>query len=187
MEKARRHHEKQIMLRAAVCILYAHWEGFIKQAATAYISFVATRGRRLRDLKPNFVALGLRGLISSAGASNSPTLHTELISTVISGLEENANLQWSNSVNSASNLNSKVLIEILCLLGLDSTGYLSSGPLIDQRLLRNRNRIAHGDRGDMDPDDYSFLQERIVQVIEQFRDDVENAAALHSYLANPHA
>ncbi len=182
--RARRDHEKQIMLRVAICFLYAHWEGFIKQAATAYLSFVATRGRRLRDLTPNFVALGLRGLITSAGASNSPILHTELVSSLISGLGENANLHWSSAVNAGSNLNSKVLSEILCLLGLDSTEYLSSGPLIDQRLLRNRNSIAHGERGEIEPADYEFLQERVVQVIERFRTDIENAAARQSYLAD---
>ena len=183
LDRARRDHEKRIMLRVAICLLYAHWEGFIKQAATAYVSYVATRGQRFRDLTPNFVALGLRGQINSAGTSNSPTLHTELVSKMLSGLEDNADLHWTGAINTGSNLNSKALIEILCLLGLDSTEYLTSGPLIDQRLLHNRNRIAHGERGDIEPDDYEVLHQRIVLVIEQFRTDLENAAARRSYLA----
>lgn len=185
LDRARRDYEKRIMLRVAVCLLYAHWEGFIKQAATAYISYVSTRGRRFRDLTPNFVALGLRGLITTAGASNSPVLHTQLVASLRSRLGDNANLQWSNAVNTGSNLNSKVLGEILCLLGFDPTEYVSSGPLIDQRLLKNRNRIAHGEREELEPEDYEFLHERIFQLIDQFRTDVENAAALRSYLLNP--
>lgn len=73
-------------------------------------------------------------------------------------------------------------MEILCLLGLDATEYLSSGPLIDQRLLHNRNRIAHGEREVIQPEDYVFLHERIIQLLEQFRTDVENAAVSRSYL-----
>ena len=187
LDRARRDYEKRIMLRVAICLLYAHWEGFIKQAATAYVSYVATRGQRFRDLTPNFVALGLRGQINSAGTSNSPTLHTELVSKMLSGLEDNADLHWTGAINTGSNLNSKALIEILCLLGLDSTEYLTSGPLIDQRLLHNRNRIAHGERGDIEPDDYEVLHQRIVLVIEQFRTDLENAAARRSYLATSFA
>ena len=32
-----REHERGILLRAAICVLYAHWEGFIRNAATSYI------------------------------------------------------------------------------------------------------------------------------------------------------
>ena len=187
LAKANRDHEKRIMLRVAVCFLYSHWEGFIKRASTAYISFVSTRGRRFHDLTPNFVALGLRGLIISAGSSRSPVLHTDLVSKVLFGGEENANLNWTDAVNVGSNLNSRALIDVLCLLGIDATEYRTSGALIDQRLLENRNRIAHGEQGSIEPDDYEFLQERVLEIIERFRTDLQNAAVLQSYLVNPGA
>ena len=183
--RSRREYEKRIFLRAAICLLYAHWEGFIRQATTAYISYVATRGQRLRDLTPNFVALGLRGMISSAGNSTSPILHTELVTKVISGLGDNAELQWRTAVNTASNLDSKVLEQIICLVGLDPTEYLSNGLLIDASLRDNRNRIAHGEQELIQPEDYAILHERIIHLIDRFRTDVENAAVCRSYLVNP--
>ena len=190
LDRARRDHEKRIVLRASICLLYAHWEGFIKQAATAYVSYVATRGQRLRDLTPNFVALGLRGFITSASTpstSSSPIPHTELVSKVISGLGDNADLDWRNAVNTASNLDSGILKQITCLIGLDATEYLSNGPLIDGSLRDNRNRIAHGERELIQPEDYALLHERIIHLIDRFRTDVENAAVRRSYLAHPPA
>ena len=118
-----RRHEQAVFLRAAVCLLYAHWEGFIKEAATAYISYVATRGLHYRDLAPNFVALGLQSAIKQAGQSDSPLLHTELVIKMTSGQSDNAALSWRNAVNARSNLNSKVLTEILCRVGVDDTAY----------------------------------------------------------------
>ena len=187
LDRARRDHEKRIILRAAVCLLYAHWEGFVRKAATAYISYVATRGQRLRDLTPNFVALGLRGQIRDAGASSSPILHTELVTKLISGLGDNADLQWRSAVNTASNLNSEVLEQIICLIGLDASEYLSNSLLIDGSLRNNRNRVAHGERELIQPEDYTLLHERITHLIDRFRTDVENAAVRSSYLAEPPA
>ena len=52
-----RRHEVNALLRAAICMLYAHWEGFVKAAATGYVCYVNTRRLKYRELSPNFVAL----------------------------------------------------------------------------------------------------------------------------------
>ena len=103
-----RTHQRSPLMRAAICLLYAHWEGFVKTAATSYVSFIATRGLRYRDLTPNFVALGLRTEIREAGQSNRPMNHTAIVARLMS------DLKMSDSVK-CSNLNS----EIDWLLGLD--------------------------------------------------------------------
>lgn len=182
VSKSRRH-EQAVFLRAAICLLYAHWEGFIREAATAYISYVATQGLRYRDLTPNFVALGLQSAIRQAGESNSPLLHTELVVKMTSGQSDNAVLSWRDAIESRSNLNSKVLTEILCRVGVDGTAYQSKKPIIDERLVGNRNRVVHGEHLAIQPDDYVGLHDDIVQLIERFRDDVENAAATEKYRA----
>ena len=178
-----RRHERNFLLRASLCVLYAHWEGFIRAAATGYLSYVATRGLRLRDLKPSFVALGLRSEISQAGQSNRPTIHTALTTRLMLGLSERASIDWESSVETHSNLGSKNFIEILCLLGLDDEEYLLKQQLLDQKLLQKRNLIAHGRQTEIELDDYFGLHDEIVQLVEKFRTDVENAAALENYRA----
>ena len=181
MLERHRRHETVLLLRAAVCVLYAHWEGFVKSAATTYVSFVATRGLRYRDLAPNFVALGLRSEISQAGQSDRPTIHTELTKKLILGLSEPAHIDWEHSINTRSNLNTGALQDILCLLGLNGDDYLLKKQLLDQRLLENRNRIAHGQRVEIEPDEYSVLHDEVIQLLQNFRSDVENAAATGGY------
>ena len=182
LDKSHRHHETMLLLRAAICLLYAHWEGFVKAAATGYLSYVATRGLRYRDLTPNFVALGLWSDISQAGESNLPTLRTALTTKLISGLSERASIDWGQSIDAGSNLNSKTLDEIMCAVGLDSKEYLLKKPIIDQRLLANRNAIVHGERRpEIGPDDYAVLNDDIVQLVERFRNDIENAAATNRF------
>ena len=176
-----RPHERVLLLRAAVCVLYAHWEGFVKAAATSYVSFVATQGLRYHDLTPNFVALGLRTEISRAGQSDKPTIRTALTTKLILGLSEHANIDWENSVNTRSNLNTDTLNEIICLLGLEGNDYLLKKQLLDQRLLGNRNLIAHGQRVEIELDEYSGLHDEVIQLLQNFRSDVENAAATEAF------
>ena len=178
---SRREHERQLLLRAALCVLYAHWEGFIRAAATGYLSYVATRGLRFRDLTPNFVALGLRSEILQAGQSNRPTIHTALTTKFLLGLSEPATFNWETSVETHSNLSSRNLSEILCLLGLDARNYLLKQPLLDQKLLAKRNLIAHGRQTEIELEDYYGLHDEIVQLVENFRTDVENAAVRETY------
>ena len=173
------------LLRAAVCLLYAHWEGFVKTAATCYVSFVAIRRLRYRELAPNFVALGLSREIRDAGKSDDPTSRTNLITKLTSDLSERADIDWQNSVNARSNLNSKTLREILALLGLDANRYLSKGSLLDKKLLENRNRVAHGERMEIDPDDYDLLHNEIIQIADWFSTDVQNAAVTGQYRQLP--
>ena len=176
-----RHHQRGPLLRAAICLLYAHWEGFVKTAATGYVSFVAHRGLSYRDLTPNFVALGLRAEIRDAGQSNRPTIHTGIVARLMSDLSENAEIDWHNSVNTRSNLNTDALREILALLGLNERNYLSKGPLLDEKLLANRNRVAHGERVEIDSDDYGVLHSEIIQLANWFNTDVQNAAVTGQY------
>ena len=75
--------------------------------------------------------------------------------------------------------------EILCLLGLDNESYRSKQPLLDKKLLEKRNLIAHGIQTEIELDDYFGLHDEIVQLVEHFRTDVENAAALENYRAVP--
>ena len=176
-----RQHQRGPLLRAAVCLLYAHWEGFVKTAATGYISFVATRGLRYRDLTSNFVALGLRPEIREAGQSNRPSVHTSMVERLLSDLSDNAELDWRNSVNTRSNLNADTLREVLALLGLNDVSYLSKGQLLNEKLLANRNRVAHGERVEIDPSDYDLLHNEIIQLVDWFSTDVQNAAATGQY------
>ena len=177
-------HERSIFARAAVCLLYAHWEGFVVQATRTYINHVASQGIPLHELAPNLVALDLRSEIQAAGKSRKPTIHTRLTEELMSGLLQPFRGSWNSTDETRSNLNVDRLCEILCLVGVDSTKYQDQQHTLDKRLLQNRNVAAHGSHGEaftMETDQYVELQDRIVSLAEQFREDIENAFASFAY------
>ncbi len=177
----RRQHEKELLIRAGICILYAHWEGFIKSAATAYVSFVETRGLKYRDLAANFVALGLRGEIEQAGVSHSRRIQTALTARLMSGLGDRASFDVEHAVDTRSNLNSESLSEIVSVLGISDADYLLDRQRIDQKLVKKRNGIAHGEFIQVDADEYTELHDLVLRLVEKFRIDVGNAAATEDY------
>ena len=104
-----------------------------------------------------------------------------MVERLLSDLSDNAELDWRNSVNTRSNLNADTLREVLALLGLNDVSYLSKGQLLDEKLLANRNRVAHGERVEIDPSDYDLLHNEIIQLVDWFSTDVQNAAATGQY------
>ena len=178
-----RQHEEELFVRAAICILYSHWEGFIKNAATSYICYVVSRGLRLRDLAPNFLTLGLISGIQQLEQSKFVTIHAQITKGLTSEMSEKFSVDCEKIVDARSNLNSTVLDEILQYVGVEPSLYQTKNLMLDERLLGNRNRIAHGDNFPLDIElsDYIQLHETIVELLQQFRTDLENAAELGKY------
>ncbi len=177
----RREDELTSLMRASLCMLYAHWEGFVKSAGTAYVKFVARQGLKYRDLQPGFVALGLRSELTQAGQTNRGTIRTEIVERFLTGLGERAQIDWRNSIDTRSNLNSDTLWDILATLGLDSRGYLLESQRLDSRLVAKRNGIAHGELIEIDIEEYVELHELVLRLVERFREDVGNAAEMKNY------
>lgn len=182
LTSSRRAHEQQAMLRSSVCILYAHWEGYIKKTATCYLNYVALKGLKYRDLAPNLVALSMRPQLQAAEKSNRMMVHIRVTELLLSDLRQNASLPWSDAVSTNNNLNSDVLREILCLLNIDYTPYETKKVIIDEKLLGHRNKIAHGERVHLDIADYEEIHTEIVALMDTFRNDVENAAITKAFL-----
>ena len=175
-----RSHEKEILTRGAVCLLYAHWEGFVSLAAKAYLSFVVSERLNLKDLAPNFIGLGLKTDIQETGRSDKPVLYTELTKRMRSNLDERFRVDWRSAIQTKSNLNVDVLSDILRLVGIDPTSYLGKRPIINQRLVDSRNIIAHGGRLEVSID-YDRLHEDVLQLMGWVRDDIVNAAVTKTY------
>ena len=100
---------KDTAIRAGIALLYAHWEGSIKNVAAYYLEYVATLKLPYRQLKPNFLAIALKYDLKSFEESNKATVHTNIVRSVIQNQEIKSNIPVEGIIKTNSNLNSEII------------------------------------------------------------------------------
>lgn len=169
--------QQRVFIRAAVTMLYAHWEGFVKDAATGYIQFVALQKLKIGNLTDNFIALALRSQIREAGQSSKTTAHIKLVKLFTTGLSNQSIIRWRQSVRTESNLTGRVLREITDTLGLDFTEYALKIKPVVERLVHVRNNIAHGRGMLVDEAEYVDLHSETISLLDKFKTQISDAAS----------
>ena len=66
--------------------------------------------------------------------------------------------------------------DIADILGIDFSPYLTKSKLIDEKLLKTRNEIAHGEYSGVDRNEYIELHQEIINLLDIFKNQIENAA-----------
>jgi hypothetical protein len=173
--------KEKALLRSGITILYAHWEGFIKTAASSYLEYIAMQRLRYDELSSNFVALALKNKLNQADQTNKASVFTEAIDFIRSQLDERSSVPYKDIVQTGSNLSSSIFREITCVLGLDYSFYETKQILIDEKLLARRNNIAHGNYLSLDKEDYLELHSQVINLLNTFSNQIENCATCESY------
>lgn len=172
---------RNVLLRSAVTMLYAHWEGFVKEAAVVYLEYVSRQDLRYDQLTMNFITLAFKDQLDKIKVTQKPCAYTEALAFITSRLSEKSKLPYKGVIKTESNLSSSVLKEITCVLGLDYSFYEPKQELIDTKLLRQRNAIAHGEDLTIGIEGYSELHREVINMMNFFKDQVENHACQKSY------
>lgn len=167
-------------------MLYAHWEGVIKSIAEFYLVYVSGLQLNYSELKNNFLAIDIKRTLKKFSDTNKASIHNKLVEDIYFRRNEKSNIPWKNVIKTDSNLKMDIFNEIVATIGIDANPYMLKGKLIDQRLLANRNRIAHGERmetlvGISSADDYVELHDMVLELIEKFSENVREAANKENY------
>jgi|SRR5699024_1354446 len=171
-------------LRAGILILYAQWEGWIKNVAQLYVQYVNTKAYSYDQLSAAFLGTALKTKLNEIQQSASALSHIEFASFIQSKLPKRATLS-SNLVKTDSNLSSTILFNIIERLGLPKRDeYLSRRQMIDVELVHKRNTIAHGDFIDLNSTGFKTLRDGVLTLLSIFTDDVRNAASTDRHLLN---
>ena len=132
------------LIRSGVCLLYAHWEGFVKLAANSYLEYVRMQTLCYEELASNFLALAMKEKLKEAKDTNKPSLYIPVCDFFLDELNQRCSLP-KDAISTESNLSSQIFREITHILGIDFSLYSTKSVLIDTKLLRTRNEIAHGE------------------------------------------
>lgn len=163
------------LVRSGVCILYSHWEGFVKLAANSYLEYVRLQKPTYKQLSSNFLALAMKEKLKEVKETNKPSLYIPVCNFFLSELDQRCLLP-KEAISTASNLSSEILKEITNILGIDFSLYSTKSVLIDTKLLKRRNEIAHGNYLMFDREEYIELHTEVIEMLDIFRNQIENAA-----------
>lgn len=172
---------KKTAVRAAIPLLYGHWEGFVKNASTYYLEFVNGQSLTYKELKSCFVVFGVKRKINDLVSSKNSNVSISTLEFLRDELNERAKLKIESAIRTEFNLSSKVFSNIANSIGIDTQAYEARYHLIDESLLNRRNHIAHGEYLDVDSEGFRELADEILFLLRSYKTDIENAVSLEEY------
>ncbi len=178
-------------IRAGVALLYAHWEGFVKQLSNWYYEFVGFQSLTIEELNDSFISIALRGELTILRNSNKLKDHQRMVKTLI---EEKKKIAYFSSTSPirTSNLKFNVFEDVCILIGIDANEFekrykrkfdRSIQLTIDEDLVGQRNSIAHGEYLPISIEDYKKLYDITVNgFLFNFKEIVMDSAYSKKYL-----
>jgi len=167
------------MLRSALPLLYAHWEGFVKLTMSYYLEYVSKKYLNHDELTSNFIALSLQNKLGDL-KNRSIENRTKIIDFIFNNIARQSNIPKKNIINTKSNLNFEVLKEILFILDLDDPHIDNKKDVIND-LVTERNHIAHGEQKLVDYQTYENFFTDIIELMEFIKTTIENNAIQEKY------
>ncbi|GGM43991.1 MAE_28990/MAE_18760 family HEPN-like nuclease [Dactylosporangium sucinum] len=177
-----RDYQLPAVVRGGIALLYGHWEGYVKAAGCLYLEHVSRKGLKIDELRAELAAVSMRTLLGKGESSKSSTQHTEIILAIREGGGELARIPFDRStIRTRSNLSFEVFEDIMHSIGCDASRHEIHRSLINNRLLKNRNDIAHGRELYVLLDDWRDIRHRVFEMLVDVRTQLANSAATESY------
>ncbi|AFM04894.1 hypothetical protein Fleli_2529 [Bernardetia litoralis DSM 6794] len=169
-------------IRTSIVSICGHWEGFVKKSALLYLKAVASEELSYKELALSFSGAFLK--INQLG--NKRNKKTKFYADLVYKLEnETFNISITNSdfiIDTESNLKYIILEDILFIINIPTIEYETKRTMIDDKLLKYRNKIAHGERDSVSFEEYKELKNGILELIEILKTDILNNLILKKYL-----
>lgn len=166
-------------IRKGILLLYAHWEGFIKNAAMEYLYYVSQQRLKTSQLTYNFLCIMFRKHFQECANSQKISSHIEIIKKLF---EDNTiKFDPKRQIRTESNLSFSLFVDIMLTIGLDHNKYDSKKHLIDESLLSKRNSIAHGEYLEISRDNFISTFDAVIEMLNCIKTDIQNACILESF------
>lgn len=183
-----RKHEAEMLQRASIALAYAHWEGFVKTGGELVLEFVHQQRLTNSKIGVPLYAGSLATEIQSVSAARKRGPIVAFVRKVLESGEDRCSI--SRSIPTASNLSSIVFHDVMTGLGIDPDVVWSAQPGvtdidIDERLLKRRNAIAHGEWFTPEAGECRDLVHSVMALIDATGIAYSNYLATKQYAAQP--
>lgn len=172
--------DKPAVMRSAIPMFYAHWEGYIKSSSDKYLEYISSKRIKYKHLHANLFYLCSEGLLREAGDS-SVKRKIEILWDIISSTEKTNKHRHNTKIKTKSNLRWEVLEEICTILGLDAAVFDNEEEYINKKLCDRRNFIAHGQEVYFDISDIIEMKDKTVSLMRTYKNLIINSALTEKY------
>ncbi len=170
----------RVLARSGVAMLYAHWEGFVKEACQFYVDYVAKRRLRCNELNDGFLRTMLLGWSKRAMAGDEIST-AALMEAVLHPADSRARIPKNVIVETRSNLRFNVLSEIFAGIGFPTDKFMTRDKLIDKTLCEGRNGIAHSRNYYPGAGSFDDLYQEVLEMMEDLQDLVLASVRMQQY------
>ena len=184
----------EILNKSFILLLYAHWEGFIKEYTIKYFSFIISQKLVLSKLTENFLLIYLKSLLKTYKVDKNIFQEKKILDLVSKGSKFKIKIDKyfeKYTVGSESNLKFKNYKNICTILNyslIDETNVFETNL---EKLVHNRNSIAHtGLKAEentySDILDIEIMKNLIIKEMENFHNFMEKNIVNKEYLVSMH-
>ena len=168
-----------LLAKCLVVMSYSHWEGFVKNASRYYMIYIKLKGYSSDQYSQNLrSSLFYRQIMKKQDSVTNKILLTE------DCLYNNRDLTIDEEdlCDTESNLDYNTLKKILYNVGLRSTEFDTKAIFINERIVGDRNKFAHGELQPYTAEDAIDIADEVINLMDKFKTEIDNAADLTSYL-----
>lgn len=173
----------QALLRHGACAAYGHWEGFVKDAAVAYLEYVLSQRLSLPDLNTDMWSALMYQCTRSVITSERSAAFIQPAREMRKHLVGPITFDAARAIHTEGNLRSEVLQRIMVSIGIEIPAVITTkGIFIDHSLVFIRNEISHGRKHEVDVPAFESITAGVLELINIVRNTIEEAALRKSFL-----
>ena len=184
----------EILNKSFILLLYAHWEGFIKEYTIKYFSFIISQKLVLSKLTENFLLIYLKSLLKTYKVDKNIFQEKKILDLVSKGSKFKIKIDEyfkEYTVGSENNLKFKNYKNICTILNYDFIDETNIFETNLEKLVHNRNSIAHTglkakENTYSDILDIEIMKNLIIGEMENFHSFIEKNVVNREYLVSMH-
>lgn len=167
-----------LLAKCLVVMSYSHWEGFVKNATRIYMKYVQFQG-----LNANQYSQELRSALTCRQImkNNDSVVNKILLTEDCLYNNKVLTIDVDDLCDTESNLNFDVLKKILYNVGLRSNVFDTKEIYINEKIVGDRNKFAHGEIRVYDSDDAIDIADTVINLMDTYRTEILNASVQKSF------